>query len=449
MISYGPKSRRFEGCPLWPVFCIALALPLLAGGLVFAVVQQFAWVLPDSAGWLDGCRPHGCWAGPRTPPYGWIAGLLPESLLVWAQLLALGLGACALIAGLFCWGASVHAGLAVALTVGLSTITLLWGRALLPEAFAHALLLACFGAVLWAARGGRPGAIVLAGALAAGAYLMKPGFLTVVPVLPVLLLALGQGRLRTRFAAAVALLAVSLTPFVLISSVRLARLGDFNVISYGGFQMSGMAALMLDPAVVARLAPAQRPAAQDILTRRTALEAAGTALRLPENSLGARSFDSTALGYFDLLARTHDYVLFAAVAPTQGADESWVAFNARMQRLAFAVLRAAPDRYAAWVVGASARLVGRMLVANPALVLGVLAWLAVCWRPFAPPGQDLRALSWVVGGWLLGVGLPAVVLTFPAGRYADSAGMLLAALPFWVMSRHLIRTRETRTAPQS
>ncbi len=43
---------------------------------------------------------------------------------------------------------------------------------------------------------------------------------------------------------------------------------DFNIVSFGGFQMSGMAALVLDEDIVARLPAEMRPEAASILLAR-------------------------------------------------------------------------------------------------------------------------------------------------------------------------------------
>jgi hypothetical protein len=260
------------------------------------------------------------------------------------------------------------------------------------------------------------------------AYLLKPGLLGFIVVLPLLLVWLGQAR------RAGPVFGAALLPFLLLGGWRLANVGDFNIVSFGGFQMSGMAALMLTPAIAERLPAELRAEADGIIARRDGLVASGKALPIPLNAAG--SFVSVAAGYFDVLARTHDDVLYGAVAPTREAGESWVAFNVRLQRLALAVIRAAPVSYAAWMIGATTRLVGRMAVVNLGMVLGCLAWLALS-RRARPPGHDvdMGVLAGVTVAWTFGVGLPLVLTTFPAARYADSAGMLLPAWPFYFALR--------------
>jgi hypothetical protein len=114
-----------------------------------------------------------------------------------------------------------------------------------------------------------------------------------------------------------------------------------------------------------------------------------------------------------------------------------------MERFTIAVLRAAPVDYAAWVLGATARAVGHALVLNPVLVLAAAALLGLALRralsnPPADgqgpsPGAD-RARDWaillpLIGLYTLGTMAPIVLVTFPAGRYVDSADLMLAAVP--------------------
>lgn len=89
------------------------------------------------------------------------------------------------------------------------------------------------------------------------------------------------------------------------------------------------------------------------MQRCNGLVAGGAAL--PLNPQGVRSFAATALGYFDVLARSYDPVLSGAVGPARESGETWVAFDARMQRLAVATLAASPLFYLA---GSSARRAG-------------------------------------------------------------------------------------------
>ena len=75
------------------------------------------------------------------------------------------------------------------------------------------------------------------------------------------------------------------------------------------------------------------------------------------------------------------------------ADETWVAFNNRLMSFSMATITAMPLRWIAWVVGATSRLVGRMIITN-ATMLVVLA-VHRCLVPAA-----MRDATWVHAGGL-------------------------------------------------
>src|SRR5262249_54222854 len=184
-----------------------------------------------------------------------------------------------------------------------------------------------------------------------------------------------------RVARAAAILLVSAAPFVGIATLRAATVGDFNIVSFGGFAMSGLATLMLDDDVVARLPDDVKPYATQVLAARRAGEDSGRFIGIPRNSSEQRSYYSVALAYFDVLARTYDNMLYDVITPTRGATEPWIDFNRRLMRFSVAVVRAAPGRYAAWVVGATTRVVGHAIATNlPVMLAAIVVALAWPWR---------------------------------------------------------------------
>ena len=432
---------------IWVVLYWAISLSVLM--LLWRTGQMVPWVSPDTESWLAVDWSWGSLGLSRFPLYGWIlhgvgwgAG---SAALPWVQDCGFILAAFALARAVRQRGASSEAALAVGLAPVLSCVMLLWGRAILPDVGSEAALLAALAATVAAGSRRRVGRnLILASLFGTVAYLLKPALLPFVAGLPLVLL-LDGARLPRRGRVAGALLLGLAAPFLLIASLRLAVVRDFNIVSFGGFQMSGMAALMLTPDTVERLPETMRPEAHAILTRRGGLEAEGRALAVPVNAAGVRSFPSAAAGYFDLLARTYDTVLYEAVRPTQGDGESWVAFNARLQRFAVATVIAEKVSYAAWVAGAMARLLGRLAVFNPGVILGVGLVAVGLLRPgvvrAAAPGE-MRILLVLVGVHTAAASLLIVLVTFPAARYIDGAGMLLAALPLYAGMRML-------TAPRS
>jgi len=429
---------------------------LLAASAAIAVMLALAgrlspWISPDTPGYFD----LGPWpdllARPRNPLYGWLVGWLPGGLAA-VPALQLGLYFLAVVLlhrALRRYGVSGRAAGSVSAGVLISNVVLLWSNAILPECLAVACALVALAALLLRAAGHRPVANTCLLGLSLGAsYVLRPTFLPAAILFPLLYLPLC--RLKGRRATAPAFLGVAFAcvlPFLAVASLRLATVRDFNIVSFGGFQMSGMAGLMLDEDVVRRLPADIQPLARQILDRRTQAEARGTVLPTPTNSTGQRSFVSAAAGYYDIYARTYDALLYEEINALRG-DEDWVAWNQRLMRFAIATIRAAPARYAAWVVGGTSRAVGRLLVTNLAFMLGCIAlaaaFVAACWRPprrDAPDdirdALDMPVLLLLAVSYTVAAGALMVLVTFPAGRYLDSAGILLPALPIYLTLRLL------------
>jgi hypothetical protein len=282
-------------------------------------------------------------------------------------------------------------------------------------------------------------AMVCAGT--AFAYVLRPSFLPLVAALPVLfvaLLAIRREPLALRRAGAIFI--VSVLPFAGIASLRAATVGDPNIASFGGYVMSGMAILMLSDEIVARLPAEMQPLAKELLAARRSAEESGRVIGVPLNAAQQRSYHSAALAYFDVFARTHDDMLRIAVT-TRKPGEGWVEFNRRLLGFSVAVVRAAPDRYASWLVGATSRLFGRSVVTNlPAMLAILVVTLAWPWRLLArgeigtTPDSRLDAPVMIILAlvWLATAGVLTVVIHAPANRFIDTSCLLVAApLIYW------------------
>ncbi len=416
-----------------------LGVTLIGGVLVVSVLallgQSNVWVSPDTASYVASTS----LADMRLPVYGWLASpwLVGPTLPV-LQILAYLAASCWLVAALRGLGVSWAAGVAVGLALMCSNLVLLWARAALPELPGHAAILVALALVVELAAGRQRGwRIVACGCAVTLAWALRPSLLPFIVLLPILLAFLPR---RVPMHATIVLLALACAlPAIGLAALRYERLGDANVVSFGGFQMAGMAALMLTPELAERLPEPERAEAQAVIVQRNRLVAEGRMADLPRNSAGERSFTSVAVLYFDILARMHDTLLYEGVGSLRADQESWVSFNARMQKLALTTLRAAPVSYAAWLVGALSRLVGHAIVLNGAFVVasGLLA-LAVLVRPkplAAAAAMDVPVLLVLSAIWLAGTATLIVFTTFPAERYIDSAGLLLPIWPIYAMLR--------------
>jgi hypothetical protein len=108
-----------------------------------------------------------------------------------------------------------------------------------------------------------------------------------------------------------------------------------------------------------------------------------------------------------------------------------------LQSLALATIRAAPIDYAAWLAGATARLVGHAIVLNPMFLVAVLALILACLRPTGrvlpttEVRRDVAVLAAITGLYTLGASVLIVVATIPAERYIDSAMLFLPIWPLY------------------
>jgi hypothetical protein len=203
----------------------------------------------------------------------------------------------------------------------------------------------------------------------------------------------------------------------------------------------GMTAQILTPDLIPRLPESQRQLAAQLLAAKERAVAEQSLMPLVRNSVGERSFQTTAVDAFDVLARNFDDLVWTHAMNLRQAGEPWVAFNARLGALSGAVLRAAPERMVLWQAGAFSRLVGRLFAYNVAFLLALGAFCAVACAGIIRHGAALggsSGTSWtplvlIVGTWTVLSTALCVLGAFPALRYTDTGGMLLAALPLYGM----------------
>jgi hypothetical protein len=184
-----------------------------------------------------------------------------------------------------------------------------------------------------------------------------------------------------------------------------------------------------------------RPYAAQVLAARRAGEDSGRFIGIPPNADNARSYYSAALAYFDVLARTHDDMIYQIITPTRGADESWVDFNRRLARFSFAVVRAAPERYAAWIVGGATRVAGHAIVTNLPAALAIVT-IAIMWPwnvlvrrrtgASAVGRLDVPVMAALAIVWFVGAGILTVLMSSPSIRYIETSTVLVApVLIYW------------------
>jgi len=410
---------------------------------VLALAGRFTpQLLPDTplylrvVGWPD------MLSEPRSPLYGWLVATLDfggsRRLAVPTFQIAIYLAAVwLLVAHLRRYGLSAVAALSVGTALLFANALLIDAPWVQPELPSIACALTAVAATVALVQAQPPRWAWPALFAATGcAYVLRPSFLPLVVTLPALYAVLRAVRGDAlRLARAAAILVVTAAPFLGIASLRAAVVGDFNIVSFGGFAMSGLATLILSDDTVARVPDDVKPLAAQALAARRAGEDAGRFIGIPRNASNERSFYSAALGYFDVLARTHDDMLYEVISPTRGQNEGWVDFNRRLMRYSFAVVRASPERYAAWVAGGATRVIGRSFVTNLPVALAIVA-IALLWPwhlfvrgrlGVAPAARvDVPVMAVLAVLWFAGGGVLTILLSAPSIRYVETAAVLVA-----------------------
>jgi hypothetical protein len=414
---------------------------------ILGILGHFApRALPDTPGYLQIVGFPAMLAQPRTPLYGWLVAALDLGgaghLAVPAFQIATYVAAVwLLVARLRRYGLSAAATLSVAAALLFANAFLIDANWVHPELLSITCALVAVAGTVELATAQAPtrrSGWLLVCAGTALAYVLRPSFLLLVAALPALYAVLRAVRGDAlRLSRAALVVVVTAAPFLAIASLRAATVGDFNIVSFGGYAMSGLTTLMLSDETVARLPDDLKPYAAQVLAARRAGEDSGRMIGIPPNSSGQRSFYSAALTYFDVLARTHDDMIYEIITPTRRPDESWIEFNRRLMRFSIAVIRASPEHYVAWIAGGSTRVVGRSLAANiPAAVAILMIAIIWPWHLFvrgrigvAPVSRlDVPVMAVLTVLWLVGSGILTMLMSAPSTRYIETASVLVPPL---------------------
>ena len=438
---------------------ILRTMPLILVIFFVIVLMVSGWFdpveFPDTASYVAAAASSNPWGEPRHPLYGCFLKILSDAGVGSAFVPAINLfihfvAVIALFYATLAYGMDRLAALAVAGAAIFNQCLVTWGHAIMPEMVSVSLLIAAFAIIVVAAlnRWFWPMAFAF-GVFLGLSYMLRPIMLPAVLLLPLLFGVLSKMSTKEwRVGRIVALMIVAVVPFFAQSVYRYHKVGDFNIVSFGGFGITGMTAQLLTPDVIERLPEAHRPLARRLLDAKQKGIDEQTVTPLFRNSSGQRSFQTTALDGFDALSRNFDEIMWGQATRLKRADESWVAFNARMGALNGAILRSLPERWALWVVGASARLVGRLITYNVSFLLVCLAFCGVAIFNIIRSGSALTGAmgtSWtplvlIVGSWVLCTTPLTVIAAFPALRYIDTGGLMLTAVPLYGLFLALRKT---------
>ncbi|HZI64909.1 MAG TPA: hypothetical protein VFE44_09030 [Thermoanaerobaculia bacterium] len=397
-------SRRRPA--LWMAALVAVGLLVQALRPEFVLTRRV-----DSASYTQLANAAGArdlLASVRTPGYPlFLRGVRALCPGLWClphvQLVIFGLSVLALFEALRRFGVSAPGAAAAALPLLASPLVPYFVPAVMTEALAAGLALCVLALVLLlAVRRGAGALWALLGAATFATYLVRPGFVFLVALVPLALAALrragdtGAGRGRRSAATLLGAFALCLLPLLAWSVLRWRVVGDFGLVSFTGYHLTGIAASMLDEDVVAALPLEQRGLAAEILRRRQ--RAGLTPVRSALPFARWREKHNTNTYKFALpLARGEYRRASTALGESARHWPRDVYVNRRLTGFARAVIAARPGLYLKWLAGAWVTALALLIAQHWLWATGVFALVGAAVRKVrqrGAPQTAARELEW-------------------------------------------------------
>lgn len=210
---------------------------------------------------------------------------------------------------------------------------------LVPDSLALSLAVAATGAFFAAvSRRGGWFAFASLGLLTFLTYQFRPAYLFLIPLWPALALLLEsfltrrEDPLRQRIVRLSGYLAATAIPFLLFCGLRGATVGHFGLVSFGGYNVVGIAAQFLDEPLAQEIPSDLRPLAEEIVRRRPSVEG----IAPPTD--------------FYAMESSYNPTVWGLVVPTvREFSRNEVDVNDRLSRLSGEIVRRRPESYARWL----------------------------------------------------------------------------------------------------
>ncbi|MCB1036299.1 MAG: hypothetical protein KDD47_20915, partial [Acidobacteria bacterium] len=220
----------------------------------------------------------------------------------------------------------------------------------------------------------------------------------------------------------VALLAVA--PFLLFCTLRLAVVGQFGLVAFGGYNLIGLAGSMLDEELISELPAEQQSLAQDIYQLRKRASLYPMRPETPTRKFYSQFNDNVWQRAVPLLEKR-----------LGRREVSSTAINRELAELSRAILRRRPRLYLKWIVDSFVYGIGEaavdfwivglglaLLLASPLLLLPAASGTGAQGGGSWPL---LLAFAFVAGLYVAGsLGL-IVLVEVPFGRYMSTVALLV------------------------
>jgi len=289
-------------------------------------------------------------------------------------------------------------------------------------------------------------------AVAAG-WLIRPAYLFLVVLCPLLAALIFHCRRECsprptgRIGLALRVLLLTTAPLFLYCGLRWAAIGQFGVVSFGGYNLVGISGQFLTEADLGGLSPDLKPIAETVLQQRST----------PSNKTVSPYDSEPPLHYLRLEAR-YDHTIwseFTPAAKTIAGDDAAL-INPRLRKLGGTLVRNHPREYAVWIAKATRQAakklawdfldnpvgLGTMLLATAGLaVVCGLRGLSPSWTSDSE-WSGLRILTITAIAYAATNLAVVIPVCPPLGRFTDAAGVFAGGLSMgglYLLGRVLIR----------
>jgi hypothetical protein len=275
------------------------------------------------------------------------------------------------------------------------------------------------------------------------AYLVRPAYLFLIPLWPVLWGLLGSTLFRdamtqrTRWMRGMRYVAAGVVPFIGFCALRLVVVGHFGLVSFGGYNLIGVVGQFPSAHSIADLPTDLQPLASELVRRRDALPNA----ELPADYLA--------------MERMFNLTVWQAAVPAAHEEAAGdpVVVNARLSRLSRSLLSLHRNQYVLWLMWNAKHAVKQTVLLMSTdrgvrfLIVAFLLLHAVAlWRGPARTAADDEAgrcqqhletqlLFWVAVGFAAAKTLLVILVEPAIGRYMMAATVLLPAALAVVVAR--------------
>lgn len=422
---------------------LLVAMMVLSATILWRSDRFHARVVPDTASYLD--VPLNSLAGAlshyRTPGYPVFLAATKPFAAEWAAVpIVHYLIFCGAVAALFRSLGPLAGPWARAFIAGsLLFANILIGPESTVETVATDFLASAFGVLavslllLRATRAVPSRWLLLAIALvSAAAWIVRPAYLFLVPMIPLLgaMLTKANSHITNRTGGLrepITLGFVTLLPLVAWCGLRQTVVGRFGAVSFGGYNLIGIAGQFLDDGLAQELPDDLQPLALAALERQKTFSFPG-----PTDA------ESSKLNY-ERIERRYDDTIWRIYLPAaeELAGNAPVRVNSDLKRLAFEIIKRRPRDYVIWVAKATRQAVRKLVsdfVLNPvylALLFATIGTQLLCILRHSPapdatcPGAT--ASLFVVAMVYATASLSVVIIVCPPlGRMTDAAGLFMA-----------------------